>query len=360
MDLVAGDLHIGAGAKVILHIARATGIVRIAGIALEFRKHLREGLLHDIDQHIQSATMRHADGDFLGTVLGCGFNHRLHRRNGRLPAFQAEALGAHEFPRTKGFKAFRFRQLLQDLILLRGIKSAIPGRAFNAALDPGFLVRILDMHELHADRTAIGSAADGEDFTQARGFLAQHEIKENLAIPILLRETIGLGVKLRMGFGHLQAERIKPRFQMPTHAIAADQHQRADRIEHCAARRFRVCGTWLGALGGGGLFRFRPESAPDARRPGCARGIGQYRAGLIIQRSEKLRKARVHTTGIFCPSGVEISKIGSIRPRHRGCDNIHSGHQPSPSRPVFPNGGWADVFLWCRAAPRHRGRGLQA
>ena len=304
--------------------------------------------------------MRHADGDFLRPLLGRGFNHRLHRRNGRLPTFQAEALGAHEFPRTKGFKAFRFGQLLQDLIFLCGIEGAIPGRAFNAALDPGFLIRVLDMHEFHADRTAIGSAADGQNLAQAGRFLAQHEIKEDLPVPILIREAIGFGVKFRMGLGHLQAKRIKPRFQMPAHAIAANQHQRPDRIQHRAARGFRVRRAGLGALGRGWLFRIRPEGAPDAWRPGSARGIGQYRPRLIIQGSEKLREGGVHTSRVFCPSGVEISKIGSIRPRHRGCENIHSGHQPSPSRLVFPNRRWADVFLWCRAAPRHRGRGLQA
>ena len=216
------------------------------------------------------------------------------------------------------------------------------------------------MHEFNADRTAIGSAADGENFAQARGFLAQHEIKEDLPIQILIREAIGLGVKFRMGLGHLQAERVKPRFQMAAHAIAADQHQRPDRIQHRAARGFRVRRTWLGALGGGGLFRIRPESAANARRPGSARGIRQHRAGFVIQGSKKLRKGGVHASGIFCPSRVEISKISSIRPRHRGCENIHSGHQPSPSRLVFPSRGWADVFLWCRAAPRHRGRGLRA
>ena len=139
-----------------------------------------------------------------------------------------------------------------------------------------------------------------------------------------------------MGFRHLQAERIKPRFQMPAHAIAADQHQRPDRIEHRTARRFRVGRGRLGALGGGGLFGIGPKGATDARRPGCARGIRQNCPCLIIQGSEKLRKGGVHTSGIFCPSGVKISKIGSIRPRHRGCENIHSGHQPSPSRLGYP------------------------
>ena len=227
--------------------------------------------------------MGHANRDFLRPLLGCGFNRCLHRGDGGFPTFQAEALGAHEFARAEGFKAFRFRQLLQDLILLRGIESAIPGRTFNAALDPGFLIRVLDMHEFNADRTAIGSAADGENLTQACRFLAQHEIQEDRPIQILIREAIGLGVKFRMGLGHLQAERIKPRFQMPAHTIAADQHQRPDRIQHRAARGFRVRSTWLGVLGGGRLFGIRPESAANTGCPGSAGGIRQHRAGFIIQ-----------------------------------------------------------------------------
>ena len=163
-----------------------------------------------------------------------------------------------------------------------------------------------------------------------------------------------------MGFRHLQAKRIKPRFQMPAHAIAADQHQRPDRIQHRAPCRFRVRRARLGAFGWRWLFRIRPESAADTRRPGSAGGIRQYCPRFIIQRSEKLRKGGVHASGIFRPPGVEISKISGIRPRHRGCENIHSGHQPSPFRLYCPDGGWADVFLWCHAAPRHQGRGLQA
>ena len=139
------------------------------------------------------------------------------------------------------------------------------------------------MHEFNADRTAIGSAADGKDFTQAGRFLAQHEIQEDRPIQILIREAIGLGVKFRMGLGHLQAKRIKPRFQMPAHAIAADQHQRPDRIQHRAARGFRVRRTWLGILGGGGLFGIRPESAANTGCPGSAGGIRQHRAGFVIQ-----------------------------------------------------------------------------
>ena len=95
--------------------------------------------------------MRHANYDFLRPLLGGGFNRCLHRWDGGLAAFQAEALGAHKFPRAKGFKAFRFRQLLENLVFLRSIKGTNPGRAFNAALDPGFLVRVLDMHEFNAD-----------------------------------------------------------------------------------------------------------------------------------------------------------------------------------------------------------------
>ena len=56
--------------------------------------------------------MGHANRDFLGALLGSGFNHCLNGRDGGFAAFQTEALGAHEFPRTKGFKALGFRKLL--------------------------------------------------------------------------------------------------------------------------------------------------------------------------------------------------------------------------------------------------------
>ena len=53
----------------IFHIARATGFFWIRKIAQKFRCNGTERLAHHIIQHIQTATMRHANDDFFQAKL---------------------------------------------------------------------------------------------------------------------------------------------------------------------------------------------------------------------------------------------------------------------------------------------------
>ncbi len=179
-----------------------------------------------------------------------------------------------------------------------------PGRAFHLALDPGLLVGILDVHELDADRAAIGLAQDGLDFPQRRGLAAEHVVDEDRLVEIVVGETVGARVQLGVRAGNLQAERIEPRLQMAAHAIGADQHQRAQRGDgggaHLLAgeRRGRRLPRWPGDRGAHLLLEFRMAGAQEApvassstarassfSAPNSSAKVGSTECGLAAQRA---------------------------------------------------------------------------
>ena len=81
----------------------------------------------------------------------------LERRNQRFPAIEPKALGAGIFDVEKFFEAFGFGKLVEDgLLAFRGEGDFLVW-AFDPLLDPGLGLRIGDMHELDAERAAIGA-----------------------------------------------------------------------------------------------------------------------------------------------------------------------------------------------------------
>ncbi len=140
----------------VFDVAGALHVVGLEALAAELAEQRGQRLLDDVDQGVQAAAMRHADGDLVHAAGGSGLDHRVQRGDGDLAAFQAEALGRDVALLAERLEALGLGQLLQDGALF------VLGRACSArarlrpALDPGFLVRVLDVHELDADRAAIG------------------------------------------------------------------------------------------------------------------------------------------------------------------------------------------------------------
>ena len=271
VHLMAGDLDVGRGAEVVLHVARALHIVGLEALAAEFGEHRGERLLHDVDQRVEPAAMRHADGDLDHALRGHRLDHRVQRGDGDLAALQAEALGGDVALLAEHLEAFRLGELPQDGALRLGIERGAPGRAFHPALDPRLLVGVLDVHELDADRAAIGLAQDGQDFAQRGGFAAEHVVDEDRLVEVVVGETIGARIELGVRPGNLQPERIEPRLQMAAHAIGADQHQRAQRgdgggADLLAGQRRRGARAGRLVTAGADLVPRIPDGAAPRRR----------------------------------------------------------------------------------------------
>ncbi len=312
----------------VLHVARPLHIVRLEALAAELREHRGQRLLHDVHQRVQPAAMRHADGD-LGHAGGSHrFDDRMQRRDGDLAALETEPLGGDVALLAERLEALGLGELGQDGALRRGVECGAPGRAFHLALDPRFLIGILDVHELDTDRTAIGLAQDGLDLAQRGGLAAQHIVDEDRLVEVVVGETIGPRVQFRVRPGNLQPERIEPRLQMAAHAIGADQHQRAQRGNGGGADL--LAGHWdrrrAPRRRGDGrthlLLEFRM-----ARRPGGAARLLQHRSCIVVQRAEQLGEGRIDGVRVGCPARILLTEKRGVGAAEGGGQDVHASHR---------------------------------
>ena len=141
-------------------------------------------------------------------------------------------------------EAFGLDQLVEDRALALAREGDLLVRAFDALLDPGLLRRIGDVHELDAERLAIGAAQDRDDLAHGREFETEHLVEEDLAVHVGFGEAVGARIELLLVLLRLELERIELGVEMAADAVGADQHQRVERI---ARRLLHVGGRQLDA-----------------------------------------------------------------------------------------------------------------
>ena len=212
--------------------------------------------------------MGHAEHDLLHAQRAAALDDLLERRNERLAAVEPEALGALVLDVDELLEAFGLDQLLQDRALaLRGEGDALV-LTLDARLDPGLLGRIGNMHELDAERRAVGARQDLQHLPDGRVFQPQHLVDEDLAVVVGLGEAVGFGRQLVVVLERLgKAERVEIGVQMAAHAEGADHHDGAHRI----ARRLQNVGIGKDGAVGDGLVLDLLFDEPSRRGPNCRR-----------------------------------------------------------------------------------------
>src|SRR6266481_776833 len=180
----------------IFDVAGAFDRVGIDRAALEFVEQRAVRLAHHLGQHAKASAMRHAYHDFLYPEIAAALDDLLERRNQRFGAVEPEALGAGELDVAEFLKTFGLDQLVQDRAPALAGEADLLVRALDAFLDPGFLRLVGNVHELDAERLAIGALADRDDLAQARIFHAEHMVEEDLAIEVALDKTVGARIEL--------------------------------------------------------------------------------------------------------------------------------------------------------------------
>ena len=117
VDLVAVELAVRRGAEVILDVARALDVVGRGRAALELMEDDVVRLAHDLGQHVEPAAMGHAEHDLLHAELAAALDDLLQRRDQRLAAVEAEALGAGVLDVEELLEALGLDELVEDRLL---------------------------------------------------------------------------------------------------------------------------------------------------------------------------------------------------------------------------------------------------
>ncbi len=145
----------------ILHV---TGAQLVHLLAFELVEQLARVLAEGVHQHVQTATVGHADDDFLGAVGAGALDHLVQHRDQAFATLKAKTLGARVLGAQVLLKAFTCGHALEQVGLHVGGKLRTAAHAFQALLEPAALLGIGDVGEFGANGATICLLERLEDF----------------------------------------------------------------------------------------------------------------------------------------------------------------------------------------------------
>jgi hypothetical protein len=251
---------------------------------------------------------------------------------------EAEPLGAGELQVAELLEAFRLDQLVEDRALALAGEADLLVRPLDALLQPRLLGRIGDVHELDAERLAVGAAQDGDDLAQRAELQAQHMIEEDAAVEVGVGKAVGARIELLVVARRLEPERVEAGVQVAAGAVGADQHQRADGI----ARRLLHLGG--GDLGAGDLrlgldlvadrlldlapvaVERRDQLAPLGLRPVAllprgAAGAARHVGGAVLEAREERLPFGIDRGRVDLVAGIQVldvARVAAVQERGEG------------------------------------------
>ena len=195
-------------AEVVLDV---TGPVRggRVQVPLELAEDLRVGLADDVREHVAPAAVRHADHGLVQLLVGGLGEHGVQQRDQRLGALEREPALPDELGLQEHLERLGHVQPGQDADLLVVLGPGM--RPLHAGLDPGALLRVLDVHVLDADRAAVRVPQHAEYLAQLHPRLAAEPAGRELPLqvpqgqPVLVDVQVGMLALLvleRVGIGH--------------------------------------------------------------------------------------------------------------------------------------------------------------
>src|SRR5262249_42800811 len=193
-------------------------------------KMARCGLAPPLANTVERPPVGHADDDVLHAERASALDDLLESGNHRFGAVETEALGASELQIAEFLEAFGLDQLVEDRALAFAGERDFLVRPLDARLDPTLLRGVGDVHELDAERLAIGAAKDRENFAQRAEFEAEHAVEKDLAVVVRFGEAVGARIEILLVMVRLETERVEIGVEVPARAIGANQHQGVDRI----------------------------------------------------------------------------------------------------------------------------------
>ena len=209
-------LELAGRADVVLHVAGTLRDIRVE-LALELPEDLGVRLADDVREHVEPAAMRHAHHDLGHSRVGGGVEEEREQRDERLRAFEAEALLPEELRVQESFERLGRVQPSEDGPLV--VVGHFDVHAFDVFLDPRFLIGLLDVHVLDANRARVRVAQDAEDVSQLHDRLAREAAGGELTIEVPDREAPVDRVELRVRVRLLEPEGIEVRDEVAAHPV---------------------------------------------------------------------------------------------------------------------------------------------
>ncbi|MCY1411243.1 hypothetical protein D9M71_266250 [compost metagenome] len=223
VDFAAGGHDVRGEALVVLHV---TGAELDDLLAFELVEQVARVLAEGVDQHVQTATVGHADDDFLGAVGAGTLDQLVEHRNQAFAAFQAETLGARVFGAQVLFQALGRGQALEQVGTRFGGILRTATHALQALGEPVALLGVDDVHELGADAAAIGLLEGVEDFAQGRLFLADVQLTgAEGGVEVGSGQAVMVDRQVGGRGAHPEAQRIERGSLVAAQAVGQDQTQ---------------------------------------------------------------------------------------------------------------------------------------
>ncbi len=273
--------------------------------------------------------MGHAERNVLHAERAAALDDLLERRDHQFAAVEAEPLGAGELDVGELLEAFRLDELVEDRPLALASEADLLVRPFDALLDPALLLGIGDVHELDAQRLAVGALEDRQDLPQGAELETEDVVEEDRPVEVSIGEAVASRIELFGVLARLEAERIEIGMEMAAHPEGADQHQGAHRIAgrlldmalgKLDALRLRLglhlLGDRLADLVPVPVER-RDEIAARQRRPvrtppGRPFGILSDIPRIVLQALEERPPLAVHRLGIGLVARVKLVDVVGV------------------------------------------------
>ena len=198
-------------------------------LAFEFLEQHRRGLAQGIDQHVEAATVGHANHNLINAKRTAATDGFIHGNDQRLAAFERETLLPDILGVQVALQGFGSGQTFENAFFLFAVEGRPRADAFQLVLQPALLIVIRHVHVLDTDGAAIRLAQGFQNFRQLRIF---RQSLERTDIEHLLQ--IGIGKPVERG---LQLIELGTRQTLERIEVGPAGAQRAVSGHHLAHRR---------------------------------------------------------------------------------------------------------------------------
>ena len=209
-----------AGTLVVLDVTRSLDRLGVQ-VALELLEDLLVRLADDVGQDVEAAPVRHPHHDLDHPGSGGRVEQGVEQHDGRLGAFEAEALLAHIAGVQEALEHLGRVEAVEDVALLVEVER--DGLSLDVLLDPALLLGILDVHVLDAERAAVRVPQHVEDVLEGGGLAAGQPVGHELTGQVPDGQAVGQRVELGVDVGRLGVERVEVGDEMPAHPVHVDQ-----------------------------------------------------------------------------------------------------------------------------------------